>query len=523
VSETVPAGWDLTSATCDDGSLPSAIDLQPGETVTCTFENTKRGYIIVDKVTDPAGDPQLFDFDPSYAAPFALADASTPHMSDPLVNGTYSVSETVPAGWDLTSATCDDGSLPSAIDLQPGETVTCTFENTKRGYIIVDKVTDPTGDTQLFDFDPSYAAPFVLADASTPHMSDPLVNGIYSVSETVPAGWDLTSATCDDGSLPSAIDLQPGETVTCTFENTKRGMAEVIKTVSGVAPNGLYPVFDFLIRDGSGAVASATTDPITGMAAFSCEAGVSPDVCVDVEGMAKLVPGAYEFCELDPQPGWTISGSSNDGPLVFEPWHVGDDYMGECADFVLSVDETEQFNVDNVPPPGGNARTIGFWSNWTSCDGKGNQYERWMTDMDFYDILDEFIPAEPNVPGEPVPEPLYLWGNGESGFEISQCAIGVDILKKRDIADPDLVEDGVKMASDGAYGMAAQLLAVELNLRAGAGYCPELMDARAEAMSLLASIGFDGTGSYGLKGKAGKEAKTLAGILDSYNNNMLCY
>ena len=47
--------------------------------------------------------------------------------------------------------------------------------------------------------------------------------GIYDVNEDpVPAGWDLTSATCDDGSQIGSIDLGEGETVTCTFENSKR-------------------------------------------------------------------------------------------------------------------------------------------------------------------------------------------------------------------------------------------------------------------------------------------------------------
>ena len=47
--------------------------------------------------------------------------------------------------------------------------------------------------------------------------------GIYDVNEDpVPAGWDLTSATCDDGSLVSSINLGEGETVTCTFENSKQ-------------------------------------------------------------------------------------------------------------------------------------------------------------------------------------------------------------------------------------------------------------------------------------------------------------
>ncbi len=510
VSENVPEGWDQTDAYCSDGSEPSSISLQAGETVTCTFENTKRGYIIVDKVTDPAQDPQMFDFNADYADPFSLADETDPHMSGALVPGDYSVSESVPEGWDLTSATCDDGSDPVSISLQAGETVTCTFENTKRGYIIVDKVTNPAQDPQMFDFNADYADPFALADETTPHMSAPLVPGGYSVSESVPAGWDLTSATCDDGSDPGAISLQPGETVTCTFENTKRGMADVLKTVLGVAPNGLYPAFDFQIRSGSSVIATATTDPFTGFATFSCEVGVNPDFCVDVEGMAKLLPGDYAFCELDVQPGWLVTGSSNDGPLSWYSLNVGEDYIGECANFTLSVAETESFNVDNTPPPGGNAHTIGFWKNWTSCDGRGNQYDRWLTDPEYYNILDEFLPVA-----------LH------SELMITECAVGVDILDKRDVADPAEVGDGRKKAGDAAYGLAAQLLAVQLNIEAGAGTCPALMDAKLAAEALLASIGFDGTGDYLKKAKGpdqavAQEANYLAGVLDSYNNNLLC-
>ena len=47
------------------------------------------------------------------------------------------------------------------------------------------------------------------------------------MSESVPAGWNLTSATCDDGSAPASIGLAPSETVTCTFENTEECTAGV--------------------------------------------------------------------------------------------------------------------------------------------------------------------------------------------------------------------------------------------------------------------------------------------------------
>lgn len=43
--------------------------------------------------------------------------------------------------------------------------------------------------------------------------------GVYSIVENVPPGWILDSASCDDGSLPDAVDLADDETVSCTFNN----------------------------------------------------------------------------------------------------------------------------------------------------------------------------------------------------------------------------------------------------------------------------------------------------------------
>jgi hypothetical protein len=60
--------------------------------------------------------------------------------------------------------------------------------------------------------------------------------GIYAVSETAPSGWQLVSATCDDGSPVSAIDLEAGEHVTCTFTNSQRAaLAVPIFSQGGIA------------------------------------------------------------------------------------------------------------------------------------------------------------------------------------------------------------------------------------------------------------------------------------------------
>jgi hypothetical protein len=142
VTELTEDGWDLADILIQDSTGGSDsigetanIDLAEGETVTVTFVNTQRGQIIVDKVTDPSGDSQLFSFSltggpDAINQTFQLADATTPYASGAIKPGTYSLIETVPAGWALASAVCSDGSPANAIILDPGETVTVTFTNT---------------------------------------------------------------------------------------------------------------------------------------------------------------------------------------------------------------------------------------------------------------------------------------------------------------------------------------------------------------------------------------------------------
>ena len=189
-----------------------------------TVEETEpeTGNIVVVKQTDPDGDPTEFDFTTSYTDPFSLSDGES-NDSGPLAPGPFSVTESPEPGWTLTSATCDDGSPVTAIDLDAGETVTCTFLNEQEqqpGTIVVVKETDPDGDPQSFEFTTDYTEDFSLSDGQSNDTSE-LTPGTYSVSETVPDGWEQTSATCNDGSDPSEIGLDSGETVTCTFTNTK--------------------------------------------------------------------------------------------------------------------------------------------------------------------------------------------------------------------------------------------------------------------------------------------------------------
>jgi hypothetical protein len=229
-----------------------------GETVKCTFTNTQRGEILVDKVTSPINDPQVFHFaNESVGWAFPLTDAAAPWSSGLVVPGTYTVTESDnPTGWDLTGIVCSDPSSTGSVAtrtatfiVEPGEHITCTFTNTQLGRIIVDKVTDPAGSLVSFHFHSATLGNFDLADGSTPFDSGLVIPGSYGVSEVeIPAGWVLESSGCvaitdspvgNQGAQPQIlqvlidpanITLGPGETILCTFNNLKLPAGSLTRT-----------------------------------------------------------------------------------------------------------------------------------------------------------------------------------------------------------------------------------------------------------------------------------------------------
>jgi hypothetical protein len=227
----LPPGWiQQGEGSCSNQAFPGEFSLGAGQHITCTFTNRALGRVIVDKVTLPAGSTQIFSFTfdggpvpvAADVIEFTLADASTPWQSDYLFPGQYSVTETVPAGWILTGATCSDGSQPGTIEVDWGEVVTCTFINTQQAQLTVVKNTIDGNGT--FNFVGSLG-PFALTTEGTAEGGTAqttfgeLTPGTYAITETVPLLWSLESVACSDGSPANAIALDPGESVTCTFVN----------------------------------------------------------------------------------------------------------------------------------------------------------------------------------------------------------------------------------------------------------------------------------------------------------------
>ncbi|MFL5799743.1 MAG: hypothetical protein ACJ77A_17665 [Actinomycetota bacterium] len=516
-SDPTPA-FDLSGLSCNDGASPTVstvslvnrtatFKLDPGETVTCTFINRHRGTIIVKKVTNPVGAAGNFTF--TGDASGTIGDGGTITRSN-LAPGTYTSTESDPTpAFDLSGVSCNDSLSPTVstvslatrtatFKLDPGETVTCTFINRQRGTIVVKKVTNPVGASGNFTF--TGDASGTIGDGGTITRSN-LAPGTYTSTESDPTpAFDLSGVSCDDSLSPSVstvslatrtatFKLDPGETVTCTFTNRARGHVKVVKTVNGGAPSGSQ-AFTFQLRQGASASAAGTI----------LESGVANATNSGVINFATyLVPGTtYQLCE-QLMPGWMTTL----GPPFFAVYNPSGDNSVVCTDFTVTAGQTKTFNIDNTPPPGGRALTIGFWKNWASCASSGGKQKP---------VLDQTLLAAANA-GKPITIGNLVLDPNVLGASTA-CKDAVNLLNKTTI-------DGTtKKSSDPLFNLAAQLLAADLNVAAGAGVNSNAVNAINQAQALLVKYNFNGN-TYGPKLTAADAAKAncLAAALDNYNND----
>jgi hypothetical protein len=319
------------------------------------------GNIVIKKETNPDGSTQPFDFtlkrnNENVIGPFSLTDGQTKDSLGVLPGSGYVAAETVPEGWDLTSATCQDptnNSTPGNINVAPNETVTCTFTNTQqRGRIVVDKVTDPPNDPQSFHFTlsggpDSINQGFDLTHADNPHDSGAVKPGTYSAVEDDQAGWDLTDTTCDNGSDVDAIDLAAGETVTCTFSNTKQTSTLTTEqsfipqdkaTVGGVPNSGFDGTVDFRLYSGS--TCGGATPP----------APLYEELDVALTGTTARTNNDGDPDSVDQDAGYTITGTG--GTFSWKVTYEGDtneDGAQHPDAETCKEESTVTINNDNTP------------------------------------------------------------------------------------------------------------------------------------------------------------------------------
>jgi hypothetical protein len=324
------------------------------------------GKIVVREDSVPDGG-QDFDFTASGGlspTSFQLDDdgdatlSNTRTFSSLTAGSGYSVSETtVPPGWEQASATCDDGSPPSNIDVAPGETVTCTFVNYQLGYARPLSAT-PAAIKLVPAFEPcatgnsQHGAPLALASCDPPIQSSGYLtfnasdrpapfntpaNGAASVTLTVTCLTPgTTTETGENPPCPAAGD-QVDVKITSALAGVRCVAASGGCTAAGATYDGkVLAVMDLRITDRQNGVSGNKTGTVADSpftwglqcAAGACSSTTSADAVLPglaVEGkravwafdMPRVLDGGPDGDLAAGSAGCPPACAGNDGETVF--------------------------------------------------------------------------------------------------------------------------------------------------------------------------------------------------------------
>jgi hypothetical protein len=424
---------------------------------------------------------------------FAAGDTTKSVNVTGLTPGAYSVEERTATGWAPQD--------PVPVDVTTACSGGAEFTNNfGPATAEAHKISNPSGFESGWQMvltgpgTPAGGEKVLTGATGTASFTTVLQEGAYTITETNQSGW-LNTGSTGECSFTVNYPADADHAYSCTFTNVKYGHLKVQKTVSGSSDLGGRS-FTFQLRIGASPTAIGTT-----LETETVDAAHNPATFT-----ADLVPGTtYQLCETVPGVGWMTSLFAGG----FTPNIVNDPFADNsviCHDFTVTAGETKTYTVDNTPPPGGMALTIGYWKTHASCSSNNGKMKQ-ATDL----VLASFpIAAGQTTHG------VYI-----GSLYVDTCREAVNLLNK------STVSTGKKMASDPAYNLAAQLMAVELNLQGGAGACGGLLTYRAQAQTLLSKYGFDGVSSYtsgASKMSAADQtlANALAHQLDQWNNNTLC-
>jgi hypothetical protein len=270
LSEAVPQGWMLSSASCalqtnpatgtGSFSSPTVSDftIQSGLETICTFTNAQvPGTLIVEKVVinDSGGTGVATDFSFQVdAGPITdfLQDGADPLKGKNTLSvqpGTYTVTEGAAAGYTTTPSNC------SNIMIAAGQTKTCTITNDDQpGTLIVTKVVvNSFGGTKVasnfsFQVNGGTATAFE-ADGSN---SLTVNAGTYTITEPAVDGYTAQYNNCEN------VVVTNGGTTTCTITNRDTKAAPALATVQRAILHDRLNVTGITAGAANAATATAT-------------------------------------------------------------------------------------------------------------------------------------------------------------------------------------------------------------------------------------------------------------------------
>ncbi len=473
-----------------DCAANGTVTLAAGDNKTCTITNTRKPGLTVNKVCVPSTDTGHFNLqiDAATAGTGANAACGGTTGAVEVTIGSHTAGETAGTGTVLSNyitVISGDCAANGTVTLAAGDSKTCTITNTRKPHLTVNKVCVPTTDPGHFNLQIDAANAGTGADAAcggTTGSVESTIGG-HTVGETAGTNTDLANyvtVISGDCAANGTVTLAAGDNKTCTITNSRKAVLIVDKVTVG----GGTQSFEF---------------SQTGTSNFFLADATTP------HKSTGLLPGNFTVCELALAVAWNAAFTVNGSPVT--PTLNGT--TGDaCYIVALAYGDSTTVVVTNTPPPGGATRTIGYWKNWSSCaQSNGKQYEKAIAKGTPEATLDFYLGGAGVVSIYPIGTITSL-----------TCLQAVNLLSKNAI-------NGDKRAGDPIYSMVAQLLGAKLNVAAGAGSCPALDAALADAQALLLAITppFDGTGSY--KGTLTPTqlatANSLNAILTSYNEGTL--
>jgi hypothetical protein len=558
----------VTVTDCQGADLTVSKTATPYFTRTFTWDISKD----VDKTTVNLEGPDPQDATFNYTVHVSIKDYTD---SDWYIKGTIHISN--PNDWEAIDASVSDavdngGSCSLDNPAQASVTVaasgsvdvdyTCTFSagdsgtNTATATWDAAKYSTPSGSASgSAGF--AFTTPTTLIDESV-DVSDSLYGDLGTVSYDQ-APKDLTYSLTFTGVAGECKTFDNTATFTTNDTGATGSASQEVEVCASVlniiklTQGAIDPTKDwkFSLYDGPHA-----NDPFSDFgSALASDSSLNKSDGVLNFGNYNIDPDkTYTFCETNAPAGWASLWTYDGNPITpYNPdrfptdsFPNGQDLGNRCFDFgagtayAIPTGGSITFQVDNRFP-GGEPRTIGFWKNWNTCTGGGQQYTA--TKNAGYDgdptdpaaslariaagyyLLDDILNPPGitlgsfQIPASDVPLTKTI---GKNTVTKTGCQIAVDLLDKTNWFSDK------KAANDAAYGLAAQLLAAKANITAGAKTCPALSDAVLASDALLTSINFDGTGDYlGPKVKGAllttrNNALSLANTLDLYNNGLLC-
>ncbi len=300
-----PSGYIASQWVCVGGteSTGSTIRLQAGDSANCTITNTAVApKITLKKIVDNGETGAT-----ATVAAWTLSAEGSVNISGvtdaPAVTsaevpvGLYSLGENGPLGYDASNWSCPGKVvLAGIVILGPGDDVTCTITNTaiSSTLTLVKTVVNDDGGASV-PADWTLNAGAVISGTSGVTGDIPV--GSYPLSETGPAGYELSSLVCSTdnstGIGSPAVNVGLGQDITCTFTNTDIAPTlTLVKTVEDNGSNANNSPNDWTL---SASPNSIPSQPVVsgpgGVAAVSVHAGTYE--------LGETGPGGYDASAWD--------------------------------------------------------------------------------------------------------------------------------------------------------------------------------------------------------------------------------